>query len=325
MSRLLPFQSETEVPQDRAPRVVDLEGEDAEKVFGALSSETARSIFTALHEEPMTASDVADAVDSSIQNVRYHLENLSEAGLIEVVDTWYSSRGNEMKVYAPKDGPLIVSSDESRASRIRTALSRLVGGVGVLLASSLLVQYGWQELFGGLATTGASSDGSAPGPETELSGTAASDDQAAGDAASTTASTTSEGDGGDGADVGINDVDSTTTASGGGEETSAMTGEPTTVEAATQTEAARTEPATTADAATTAEPATEMAAGNESFNVAAESTRTAADAATTAASGGAGGGDLLAGGLPPGAMFFLGGFVVLVALIAYQYSASPYR
>jgi DNA-binding transcriptional ArsR family regulator len=122
MSRLLPFQTDTDVPEDRAPRVVDLEGEDAEKVFGALSSETARAIFTALHEEPMTASDVADAVDSSIQNVRYHLENLGDAGLVEVVDTWYSSRGNEMKVYAPKDGPLIVSTDES--SRERAASGR---------------------------------------------------------------------------------------------------------------------------------------------------------------------------------------------------------
>jgi DNA-binding transcriptional ArsR family regulator len=208
MSRLLPFQSDADVPEDRAPRVVDLEGEDAEKVFGALSSETAREIFTALHEEPMTASDVADAVDSSIQNVRYHLENLGDAGLVEVVDTWYSSRGNEMKVYAPKDGPLIVSSDESRASRIRTALSRLVGGVGALAASSLLVQYAWDELFGptGTAfTTGG--EGGAPAPETEAA-TALDGDAAAGGGDGGNASTTS----GDGGDVGINEVDTTAEA-----------------------------------------------------------------------------------------------------------------
>jgi DNA-binding transcriptional ArsR family regulator len=208
MSRLLPFQSDADVPEDRAPRVVDLEGEDAEKVFGALSSETAREIFTALHEEPMTASDVADAVDSSIQNVRYHLENLGDAGLVDVVDTWYSSRGNEMKVYAPKDGPLIVSSDESRASRIRTALSRLVGGVGALAASSLLVQYAWDELFGptGTAFTGGGAGG-APAPETEAA-TAVDEDAAAGGGGAENASTTS----GDGGDVGINDVDTTTEA-----------------------------------------------------------------------------------------------------------------
>lgn len=271
MSRLLPFQSDADVPEDRAPRVVDLEGEDAEKVFGALSSETAREIFTGLHEEPMTASDVADAVDSSIQNVRYHLENLGDAGLVEVVDTWYSSRGNEMKVYAPKDGPLIVSSDESRASRIRTALSRLVGGVGALAASSLLVQYAWDELFGptGTAFTSGGESG-APAPETEAA-TAVNEDAADGGGAEN-ASTTS----GDGGDVGINDVDTTT-------------------EAPTETVA-------------------------ESMDAAVQTTT---DAATTAAQGGEGV-DLLAGGLPPGAMFFLGGLVVLLALLAYQYRTSPY-
>lgn len=290
MSRLLPFQTDTDVPEDRAPRVVDLEGEDAEKVFGALSSETARAIFTALHEEPMTASDVADAVDSSIQNVRYHLENLGDAGLVEVVDTWYSSRGNEMKVYAPKDGPLIVSTDESRASRIRTALSRLVGGVGVLAASSLLVQYGWDELFGGAADATYSADGGAPAP-TENQGTAVSNDDSgagSGDGGANASGTTTSDDGGG---MSINDVDTTAESA---TETAAATGEQTAEPAATET-------------------------GAESFQVA---TETATEVATTTAQGG--GGDLLAGGLPPGAMFFLGGFVVLVALLVYQYRTTPY-
>ena len=294
MSRLLPFQSETDVPEDRAPRVVDLEGEDAEKVFGALSSETARAIFTALHEEPMTASDVADAVDSSIQNVRYHLENLGDAGLVEVVDTWYSSRGNEMKVYAPKDGPLIVSSDESRASRIRTALSRLVGGVGVLAASSLLVQYGWDEFFGATAGSSFNGQGGAPTPDeneaTAISGDAGGGDAGGGgaDGGANTSGTTTSGDGGD---IGISNVDTTTDA---GTETAAGTGQPTAEPTATETVA-------------------------ESFQAATETTT---GVATTAAQGG--GGELFAGGLPPGAMFFLGGFVVLVALLVYQYRTTPY-
>lgn len=104
MARLFPFRSETP-SQEGQPRVVDLEGEDADAVFSALSSTTARQIYARLDDEPGTPSDIADAIDSSIQNVRYHLENLEEAGLVEVVDTWYSSRGNEMSVYATTDGP----------------------------------------------------------------------------------------------------------------------------------------------------------------------------------------------------------------------------
>ncbi|AFZ74316.1 ArsR/SmtB family transcription factor [Natronobacterium gregoryi] len=141
MARIFPFRSETS-PQEGAPRVVDLEGEDADAVFSALSSTTAREIYSHLDAQPGTPSDIADAIDSSIQNVRYHLENLEEAGLVEVVDTWYSSRGNEMSVYATTDGPLILTSDESTAEKLKTAVSRLIGGIGALAGGSLLVQYG---------------------------------------------------------------------------------------------------------------------------------------------------------------------------------------
>jgi|AntDeeMetagen285_2_1112576.scaffolds.fasta_scaffold05917_1 DNA-binding transcriptional ArsR family regulator len=303
MSRLLPFQSDTEVPDDRAPRVVDLDGEDAEKVFGALSSETARAIFQSLHDDPMTASDIADAVDSSIQNVRYHLENLEDAGLVAVVDTWYSSRGNEMKVYAPKDGPLIVSSDESRASRLRTALSRLVGGVGVLAAASVLLQYGSRELFTTLGgtpagteggTAGGSGDGAAPAPD--------GDEPLATE--STNATTTAEE-----ADVSIQDA--TTTAAEG-----------TSTEAMTETQAMTTEAEATIEAeATTEAEATEAAQEGTSVDYAAQATETARETATSAASDGGG---LLDLAMEPGVMFFLGGVVVLLALLAYQYRSTPY-
>jgi DNA-binding transcriptional ArsR family regulator len=162
MARLFPFRSEPQTGEGQ-PRVVDLEGEDADAVFGALSSTMARRIYAQLDSEPGTPSDVADAVDSSIQNVRYHLENLEEAGLIEVVDTWYSSRGNEMSVYATTDGPLIVASDESRASKLRAALLRLVGGIGALAGISLLVQYGLTDWFGAV---GSSQDEAVPAEDT---------------------------------------------------------------------------------------------------------------------------------------------------------------
>ncbi len=148
MSSLLPIRSEPSTGEEE-PRVVDLDGEEADEVFSALSSSTAREIVATLHEEPRTQSEIADELDTTVQNVRYHLDKLQNAGLVEVVDTWYSSRGNEMSVYAPADGALIVSSDEREASRIRTALSRLLGGVAVIGLASLFVQY----LFGSRLTT----------------------------------------------------------------------------------------------------------------------------------------------------------------------------
>ncbi|SER18080.1 ArsR/SmtB family transcription factor [Natrinema salaciae] len=170
MARLFPFRSDT-ATEEGQPRVVDLEGEDADAVFGALSSTTAREIYSRLDDEPGTPSDVAEAIDSSIQNVRYHLEKLENAGLVEVVDTWYSSRGNEMSVYATTDGPLIVTSNESRATQLKEALSRLIGGIGVLAGGSLLVQHAMTQWLaptgtGSTANGGAQPTGADGGDET---------------------------------------------------------------------------------------------------------------------------------------------------------------
>lgn len=151
MSRILPFRQEIEVGAD-SPRVVDLEGDDAEAVFNALASDTARDIYRTLYQDPATASEVAEAVDTSVQNVRYHLDNLQSAGLIEQVDIWYSSRGNEMAVYAPADGALIVSGQDSGVSELRSAVESVIGGLAVLAAASVAFQFFLMDFFTETAT-----------------------------------------------------------------------------------------------------------------------------------------------------------------------------
>jgi len=47
-------------------------------------------MFDLLYEEPQTASDIAKSLDMSVQNAKYHLDKLEEAGLIEIIDIWYS-------------------------------------------------------------------------------------------------------------------------------------------------------------------------------------------------------------------------------------------
>lgn len=90
--------------------VFDITGEQSEVVFKALSSDTARSIFASLSEEPQTVSDLADRVDTSMQNVQYHIKRLVEADLVEPVDTWYSVKGREMNVYAVTAEELVLQS-----------------------------------------------------------------------------------------------------------------------------------------------------------------------------------------------------------------------
>lgn len=140
MSRLFPFTTDAESAAEE-PRLVDISDEAADDVFAALSSTTARAAYQSLHHEPRTASDLADVTDTSLQNVRYHLDNLRDAGLVEVVDTWYSERGTEMKVYAPTDTSLVVfAGDDEDKSTLWTLVRNFVGGVGVLGLASVAVQ-----------------------------------------------------------------------------------------------------------------------------------------------------------------------------------------
>lgn len=305
MARLFPLRSETPAKEGQ-PRVVDLEDEDADAVFSALSSTTARRIYSRLNEEPGTPSDVAEAIDSSIQNVRYHLEKLEDAGLVEVVDTWYSSRGNEMSVYATADGPLIVTSDKSRAEQLRDALSRYLGGVAVLAGASLFLQYGLDQVLSAAQWRPSIGFGSAD--------EAASGGNGNGDSAPADGNGAASGNGGsdDGSDdQGMRD----------GDDTGAMEDEAAEEDAddfsadgdQVETESESLEVANDADTPSgfdSADGATPT--GDSTPN---ETITTAADHAADAS-------DTFIATLPPGLLFFLGGLLVLTVVTVWWYRTS---
>lgn len=123
------------------PRVVYIDGAPATSIINAIASDTARKIMASLHDEPQPPSRIADAVDTSIANVNYHLDNLQEAGLIEAVDTWYSEKGKEMQVYAPTDDPLVFAGTEERTGKVRSLLQQVGTAMVVLVAASAVVQW----------------------------------------------------------------------------------------------------------------------------------------------------------------------------------------
>jgi len=140
MSRLLPSLPDA-TPEEREPRVVGVDDDEADDLIAALGSETARAILSTLHDRPATKSEIADEVDTSLQNVQYHLSRLDEADLVDVVDTAYSEKGREMDVYAAADEPLVLFSGGSEESTgIKTALMRLLGGYGIIGLAAVAVQ-----------------------------------------------------------------------------------------------------------------------------------------------------------------------------------------
>ncbi|MFC7255110.1 ArsR/SmtB family transcription factor [Haloplanus litoreus] len=172
MSGLLPSQLEDDVSAEGEGelRVLSLTDDDAEDLIGSISSETARSILAALEDRPATASELAETVSTSLQNVRHHLGNLEEAGLVEVADTRYSVKGREMKVYAPTQDSLVVCvGSDANKERFLDSLERFVGVLAVLAVGALAVQraFGAGVVdLGGPGTTPRVGDGvgSATGP-----------------------------------------------------------------------------------------------------------------------------------------------------------------
>jgi DNA-binding transcriptional ArsR family regulator len=279
MADLLPSSSDASGPASDDPRVVGLDSDDADRLLAALSSRTARQLFAALHEEPATPSALADRVDTSLQNVQYHIEKLADAGVIEVTDTVYSEKGREMKVYAPADRALVVFAGRQEESRgLKAALKSLLGGVGLLAVASVVVD----RLLGGptadlFGLGGAGGAGGADGGGPEY----------------TSGEGTASGDAGAGGAGGEN---LSTDASGAADTvTAAETGTPAATETVTEAPTATPQATGTPTEAATETPATELT------TVADAADPTMVDAATT---------------LPPGVLFFLGGLTVLLLVVA---------
>jgi DNA-binding transcriptional ArsR family regulator len=139
MGSPFPLRNPVDSAAEETPRLVDLDDDVADEVFEALSAGTARALLAACYDDPATASELADEVDTSLQNARHHLDTLLEAGLLEVVDTWYSERGTEMKVYAPANQSLVLFASDDGGS-LRDLLGRVLAGTVLLGVASLLVE-----------------------------------------------------------------------------------------------------------------------------------------------------------------------------------------
>lgn len=191
-----------DLDEPEGARVVGVDGDEADRLLSALSSATARELLAALHDDPAPASELADRVDTSIQNASYHLDALDDAGLIEPAGTAYSEKGREMTVYAPADEALVViAGNETTTSGLRATLRRLIGGIGAVTLGAAVVQ----RLAGSPAEVGLGPGGAAP-MATET----------------------------DGPDVAVDDPDPTPTADGDTAESAPADGE-TATEAATGT------------------------------------------------------------------------------------------
>lgn len=95
-------------PEDILHLIVD-EYAQLKTIGEELASDIGRNILMILHDNALTASEVAQKFGLSRQLVAYHLERLEKTGLIHVKEIDLSEKGKEMKRYhASKMGLLII-------------------------------------------------------------------------------------------------------------------------------------------------------------------------------------------------------------------------
>jgi DNA-binding transcriptional ArsR family regulator len=110
--------------------------ERAQKIAKAISSQTANDILHLLGDGSKSATDITEKLSLPMGTVKYHIENLLDAGLIEVSDTRYSVKGREIKIYQLRDQLLIVAP---RVKNIRSLLLKYASLFVVVIFATLMI------------------------------------------------------------------------------------------------------------------------------------------------------------------------------------------
>ncbi len=129
--------------------VVILEpGDDrAQKIGKALANRTANDIIAMLKSSEMTLSEISEKLGQPMTSTKYHVENLLDAGLIEVKKIKYSEKGREVKVYAASGQVVIVSPG---VKDIRQILLKYASVFGIFLFAVLIMGVTASTVFSGM-------------------------------------------------------------------------------------------------------------------------------------------------------------------------------
>ena len=121
-----------------AEQVVVLEpgGEKAQKIAKAMASQTACDILRLIGEGQKTSTGISEQLSLPMNTAKYHIENLLDAGLINVSATKYSVKGREVKVYSITNQLLIVAPGQLN---VRSMLIKYASLFGMVLFGSLVL------------------------------------------------------------------------------------------------------------------------------------------------------------------------------------------
>ena len=116
--------------------VLEPGAEQAQKIAKAMGSQTAGDILRLLRTGPKTSSEITEELKILMGTAKYHIENLLDAGIIEVIRTRYSVKGREVKVYGLKDQVLIVTPG---VANVRSLLLKYASLFGIVVIATAVI------------------------------------------------------------------------------------------------------------------------------------------------------------------------------------------
>ncbi len=132
---------ENEAPQGDEKLLILPLGEESKKITQVISNDTARQIIELLADAPLSASDIAEQLQTPLTTIVYNLENLEKVGLIKIEKIKYSEKGREVKIYAPVRKLIIVVPEKTDKKSITDILRKYVGVVLAAVFASSIIEF----------------------------------------------------------------------------------------------------------------------------------------------------------------------------------------
>ena len=122
---------------DESVLVLEPGDERAKKIGKAMASTTASDVLSALSEKEYTLSELSDHLGQPITTLKYQVENLLDADLIEIVRTRYSEKGRVVKVYGARRQVVIMSP--ARGADLRSVLLKYASLFALFICATLVL------------------------------------------------------------------------------------------------------------------------------------------------------------------------------------------
>lgn len=132
--------------------------EQAQKFIRAMSNQNAGDVLQLLKESgPLRLSDIAERLGMSLNATKYHIENMMDAGLLEISNTRYSVKGRKIKMYRMKNQIFIVAPSMTDKKQILSAVVKYGSFLGlyIVVALSFLALVPFATLGSSVPLTGA--------------------------------------------------------------------------------------------------------------------------------------------------------------------------